>query len=34
MRKKANKTKENYCVYCLQYKTVIICLKKTKVVGS
>ena len=31
MRKKANKTKAHYCMYCLKYKTVIIYLKRTEV---
>ena len=29
--KKAHKTKAHYCMYCLKYKTVIICLKRTEV---
>ena len=26
-----NKTEPHYCIYCLQYKTVIVCLKRTEV---
>ena len=29
LRKKSNKSKAHYCMYCLQYKTVIISLKRT-----
>ena len=31
IRKKANKAKAHYCMYCLQYKTVNICLKRTEI---
>ena len=29
--KKANKTKAHYCMYCLPYGKVVICLKRTEV---